>query len=199
MFSCNQPLLEQAYSPMTVRFFTLQAHYRSEVDFSNASLQAAEKGYHRLMNAVDALASLTWKAATVDSELEKSVEQWLKSLYTEMSDDFNTAKVLAVLFELTSKINAMKASKMATGALSEALFIKLQQTVAVFVADVLGLVGEESGSDDTMDGVMNILIGMRADARANKDFATSDRIRDELAAAGIQLLDGKEGTGWSKF
>lgn len=183
---------------MTIRFFILQGHYRSTLDFGNEPLQAAEKGYKRLMAANKAVKALNYKAATVDEALDKTVMELLDGLYTYMSDDLNTAMVLANLFELTSKINSFVANIIPTGAITEATFNRLQSTFPLFVEDLLGLQDEAADdANNTTDGLVQLLIEIRQEARANKDFATSDKVRDELARLNIQLKDSKEGTTWS--
>lgn len=197
-FTGNHELLEKAYSPMTIRFFILQGHYRSTLDFGNEPLQAAEKGYKRLMAANKAVKELSYKASGTDEALDKAVTELLDGLYTYMSDDLNTAMVLANLFELTSKINSFVANLIPTGAITEATFKRLQANFPLFVEDLLGLQDEAADDDsNTTDGLVRLLIEIRQEARANKDFATSDKVRDELARLNIQLKDSKEGTTWS--
>ncbi|MBI1192657.1 MAG: cysteine--tRNA ligase [Bacteroidetes bacterium] len=197
VFSGNHPLLEQAYSPMTVRFFTLQSHYRSPVDFSNEGLQAAEKSYRRLMNAAAALDKLEYRAGAFDAELERQIQEACHTLYRELSDDFNTPRALAVLFELSSRIQDFRSGNKVLGGISADAFAQLQQNFKAVLFDVFGLLPETQAQTSKLDGVMDMLIRMRTEARASKDFAASDRIRDELLAIGIQLKDGKEGTTFS--
>ena len=195
LFSGKHEKLEQAYSPMTVRFFMLQAHYRSEIDFSNEALQAAEKGYQRLMNAFALLDELQpAENGEVDEELTREITQLCQACYEHMSDDFNTAKTIAVLFEMASKINAFKNGQLAINALSASTFSLLKDTFTHFITEVLGLLPEQRKDDGKTDALIKMLIGIRADARKNKDFATSDKIRDELSAMGVQLKDEKTGT-----
>jgi cysteinyl-tRNA synthetase len=198
MFHGNHDWLEQAYSPMTVRFFTLQAHYRSSVDFSNEALQAAEKGFKRIMAARKALDSLNWSAATIDDKLVERCENALRDLHSHMSDDLNTARVLAVLFEMASIFQEMANSTIASGAIPEDLFSRMRQDFYDFLGPVLGL-EEEAGDNqsDSLQSAMELIIELRAEARKQKDFQTSDLIRDRLLASGIQLKDGKDGTTWS--
>lgn len=196
-FTGDHPLLEQGYSPMTIRFFILQGHYRSTLDFSNEALQAAEKGYKRLMAAAKTAATLTYTAGTVDDKLDTEISELCDDCYTYLNDDMNTAMVLANLFELTAKVNSFHDKLIPVGNISQATFDKLQSTFQTFVFDLLGLVDEDDAGGDVADGLMQLLINIRQQARANKDFATSDQIRDELAALNIILKDGKDGTGWS--
>lgn len=194
LFTGKHDKLEQAYSPMTVRFFMLQAHYRSEIDFSNEALQAAEKGYYRLMNAFTLLNDLQHSEnGSIDENLNKEITQLCHACYEHMSDDFNTAKTIAVLFEIATKINAFKNGQLSINTLHASTFNLLKDTFTQFISEVLGLLSEERKSDDKMDALIKMLIDIRADARKNKDFATSDKIRDELSAMGVQLKDEKTG------
>ncbi len=195
LFTGGHELLEQAYSPMTIRFFNLQAHYRSPVDFSNSGLQAAEKGFKRIMQAWRALetvqpAGKKKRDAELESYLTVDARQ---QVYTELSDDFNTPKALAVLFEVASRIQDMAAGK--TGISAEGLEA-LKGWLGSILFDVFGLEDERPGAGEHLKRVVDVLIAMRAEARANKDYAASDRIRDQLAEAGVQLLDGPEGTAF---
>jgi cysteinyl-tRNA synthetase len=195
LFSGNHEKLEQAYSPMTVRFFMLQAHYRSEIDFSNEALQAAEKGYQRLMNAFTILDELNAADQIQEDEaFNQEIISLCKECYEHMSDDFNTAKTIAALFEMASKINAFKNGQLSLNTLSVATFTLLKGTFRNFITEVLGLLPEKSNNDGKTDDLVKMLIDIRTNARKNKDFATSDKIRDELSALGIQLKDEKTGT-----
>jgi cysteinyl-tRNA synthetase len=198
MFSGDHPLLEQGYSPMTLRFFILQTHYRSTLDFSNEALLAAEKGLQRLMNALDALNKLSFKENDAEyKEAENNqVLQLINSCTEYMNDDFNTAMALASLFELSSKIFSWKNEQLAIASIKKETFELLVKTFNAFVTDIFGLKNEKENDDSKMNGLMELLISLRKEARSKKDFATSDKIRDDLFAAGIQLKDGKEGTSW---
>ncbi|MDP4292700.1 MAG: cysteine--tRNA ligase, partial [Bacteroidota bacterium] len=191
LFSGNHPALEQAYSPMTIRFFILQAHYRSTVDFSNEALQASEKGFHRLLAAHDTLRKLkSSKASSID------IAAVNKACYDAMNDDFNSPLVIAALFEGTRLINLVNDGKETISAEDLAL---LQQTFDTFVFDVLGLKDEvtSEGQGDTVNGLMGLILNIRQNARASKDWATSDLIRDELKKLSIQVKDTKDGAVWS--
>ena len=198
MFSGDHPLLEQGYSPMTLRFFILQTHYRSTLDFSNEALLAAEKGLQRLMNALDALNKLSYKenAAQYKEEENNQVLQLMNSCAEYLNDDFNTAMAMASLFELSSKIFSWKNEQLAIASVKKETFELLVKTFNAFVTDIFGLKNEKVNDDSKMNGLMELLISLRKEARSKKDFATSDKIRDDLFAAGIQLKDGKEGTSW---
>lgn len=196
-FTGEHELLEQAYSPMTIRFFILQGHYRSTLDFSNEALQAAEKGYRRLMAANKAVKELKYEAAELDEALNKEIVTLCEGCHTYINDDMNTAMVLANLFELTAKVNAFAGKLKPTGVINEGTLEMLQDTFKLFVEDILGLQDEQEADNDVTDGLVQLLISIRQEARANKDFATSDNVRDELARLNIQLKDSKDGTTWS--
>ncbi len=195
----DHPKLERGYSPMVVRFFMLQTHYSSTLDFSNEALQAAEKGYRRLMKSLARLNALDYAEGAVNADLNSEVNELLKAAQDHMNDDFNTALMLADLFELSGKINSLKSANGTTTGLDKETFDSLKKEFNGLIKDVLGLKEEASTEgDDSFHDVMELLIELRQAARLNKDFYTSDRIRDALSAAGIKLLDGKEGTSWEK-
>lgn len=194
LFSGNHRLLEQAYTPMTVRFFMLQAHYRSPIDFSNPALQAAEKGYKRLTNSLEMLEAFQHNPIKpYDTALGEEIQRLSEACYRFMSDDFNTARALAALFEIAGKINAFYHKQAPLHKLDPEVYSFMKQTYAGFITQVLGLEMEKNNDDSKLHSVVNLLIEMRKEARQNKDFATSDKIRNELAAAGIQLKDEKSG------
>ena len=190
-FEGSHKLLAQAYSPMTIRFFILQAHYRSTVDFSNDALQASEKGLQRLMDALKTLNSLTASAeTTVD------VSSLRKKCYDAMNDDMNTALVISHLFDASRAINQI-ADKKAT--ISAADLAELKETYNLFMFDILGLSeerGSSNGREEAFGKVVDMLLEQRLVAKANKDWATSDKIRDTLAALGFEIKDTKDGTTW---
>lgn len=198
LFTGNHHLLEKAYSPMTIRFFVLQTHYRSTLDFSNEALQAAEKGLHRLWSAYEVLQKLTYTQADgqlVNEELDKQVRTWCEECHEFLSDDFNTAKVLANLFELAPVINSIKGGQVKMHELSEETFQLLQKTWTTFLIEILGLQPETLNTDNSkLDGVIQLLIEMRKEAKSRKDYAASDKIRNQLLAVGIQLKDEKDGS-----
>ena len=187
-FSGSHPLLEKAYSPMAIRFFILQAHYRSTLDFSNEALQAAEKGLKRLFASMQTLKNLK-PGKTSDSDI-KMLRQ---SCYDAMNDDFNSPVVIAQLFEGVRIINSVHDGheSLTTNDLE-----LLTLTFNEFITDILGLLPEETGKDDIVDNLVKTIITLRQQARENKDFKTSDLIRDELKKIGIALKDNKEGTSW---
>ena len=189
-FTGDHKLLEKAYTPMAIRFFILQAHYRSTLDFSNEGLIAAEKAFQRIINAIDTLEKLN---SSDNSTV--SVAELEQKCFDAMNDDLNTAIVLSHLFEAVRIINSANAG---TESLTGADIDKLKSLMNVFVFEILGLKREEKQSDDDMDGLMNLLLTIRAQAKANKDFATSDKIRDELIKLNFTIKDGKDGSTWSK-
>ena len=191
IFSGDNKILSKAFAPSVVRFFMLQAHYTSILDLSNDALLASEKGYYRLMEAYASLDSLeTGKAGSFD------YKTWEQNCYQAMNDDFNTPILIAHLFDATKQINLIKDG---TETISKEDKEFLKTTLDNFIFDVLGLESTTAneGKSDTLSGVVQLLIELRNKARANKDFATSDQIRDELIALGIQLKDGKDGTTFS--
>ncbi|CAN5499115.1 cysteine--tRNA ligase [soil metagenome] len=195
LFSGNHPMLEQAYQPMTIRFFILQTHYRSTLDFGNEALKGAEKGLKRLWEAYDTLnnLSLGGNADSADKELEAKVLKLLEDFDEFMNDDFNTAKVLANMFELVPVINGIKDKHIAADALSIETIAKLQTQMKIYLEDVFGLKNETANDDGKLDGVLQVLITLRKEAKNRKDYVTSDKIRNELASLGVMLKDEKDG------
>ncbi len=192
-FAGSNQLLTQAYSPMTIRFFILQAHYRSTVDFSNDALQAAEKGLARLL---DAYASLEKLKASESSSVD--IKGLRAKCFEAMNDDLNTPIVISHLFDATRAINSVKDGK---DTISEADLQELREVFHLFIFDLLGLrdearSGEENGSIEAFGKAMDLLLSIRQQAKANKDWATSDKIRNELTALGFTIKDTKEGTEW---
>jgi len=196
LFSGNHPMLEQAYHPMVIRFYILQTHYRSTLDFSNESLQASERAFRRLWEAYEVLQKLQHpgNAEAGDAALDTQVKTWSMECKEFMDDDFNTAKVIANLFELAPVINSIKGGQVAQNALSAETFTLLQGTFKVYLEDVLGMQALQVQQNDKLDKVLTMLIEMRKEARARKDFATSDQIRNKLAEAGVLLKDEKDGS-----
>jgi len=196
LFSGNHPLLEQAYHPMVVRFYILQTHYRSTLDFSNEALQASEKALRRLWEAYEVLKSLSSNGNTEaqDSALNEQVIKWCKECEEFMNDDFNTAKVIANLFELAPVINGIKGGQIAADALSPETLQLVKDTFKTYLEDVLGMQALQAEKSDKLDKVLSVLIEIRKDARRRKDWATSDEIRNKLAEAGVLLKDDKDGS-----
>jgi cysteinyl-tRNA synthetase len=195
MFSGHHPLLAKGYSPMTIRFFILQTHYRSTLDFGNDALQAAEKGLRRLWEAYELLKKFSFpeNATAKDSELDSKVVGLLSQLDEFMNDDFNTAKVLANLFELVPVINSIHDKHLSHDVLSTATLEMLKKYFRLYLEDILGLTGDQQANDGKFNGVMNLLIDLRKEARSKKDYATSDKIRNQLQQLGILLKDEKDG------
>lgn len=192
-FTGKHPMLEQAYSPMTIRFFILQAHYRSTVDFSNDALQASEKGLARLLDAYASLLKLKPSAAsTVD------LKDLRQKCYDAMNDDLNTPIVISHLFDASRTINSIKDGK---DTISEVDLKELQDVFQLFVFDLLGLEdearsGADNGSVEAFSKAVDLLLSIRQQAKANKDWATSDKIRNELTAMGFEIKDTKDGAEW---
>jgi cysteinyl-tRNA synthetase len=194
LFSGNHTLLEKGYSPSTVRFFMLQSHYSSTLDFSNEALNAAEKGYKKLSNALKLVKALEPAgSATVDTDLEKEFLRLVNECYATMSDDFNTAKTLASLFEMASRINDLKSGNTSVSKISAETFASFKQTYIGFMEEVLGLTEEVTQNDELLSNVINVLIDLRKKAKADRNYALSDKIRDDLKNAGVQLKDEKDG------
>ncbi len=193
----DHALLNRGYGPMTVRFFMLQSHYSSTLDFSNEALEAAEKGYKRLMNALTTLHKLDYKTGAADEALNAEVNELLNDLLRNLSDDLNTAKAIADLFELSAKINSFANGQLALGSLSETTFNLLKSRFTQIITEVLGLMPEQANESSVTGDLVKLFIELRQAARQNKDFATSDKIRDDLAKIGVTLKDGPEGTSFS--
>ena len=195
-FTGNHETLEQAYSPMTIRFFILSAHYRGTVDFSNEALQAAQKGYERLMNAIEDLKRIQ-TAATIDENTKKFVAALRQKCYDAMNDDLMTPAVISNLFEACHIVNLLIDHK---AQISEEDLKELSETMRLFAFDILGLVNERGANNDAREAaygkVVDMVLDLRAKAKANKDWAVSDQIRDALAEAGFQVKDTKDGVTW---
>ena len=190
ILSGENKVLSKAFSASVVRFFNMQANYRSILDFSSDALEASEKGYLKLMEAVNSLSNLTTsKTSSIN------IEAWKQKCYDAMNDDFNTPVLISHLFEGVKFINQLKETK---ETISSEDLDKLSKTMNAFVFDVLGLLNDaKEDSSGKIDGVVELLIKLRKEARENKDWALSDQIRDELLVLGIQLKDGREGTTFS--
>lgn len=185
----DHKLLERGYSPMTVRFFMLQSHYASTLDFSNQALQAAEKGYQRLMQAFDLIEGLP-----VSDSSDLDFESFKNSCYQVMNDDFNSPQLIAQLFEGAKYIQSVNAG---TKKIDKETKEQLLDLYRVFIFDVLGFIPNlEKGNKELLDGLLNTIIEIRVQAKNNKDWATSDAIRDQLNTLGITLKDSKDGTTW---
>jgi cysteinyl-tRNA synthetase len=192
-FRGSHPLLTQAYSPMTIRFFILQAHYRSTVDFGNEALQAAEKGLQRLSEAVKGLERITPAKQTTGVEGVKDIRM---KCYDAMNDDLNSPIVIATLFEAARIVNTVLDKK---ATLSAEDLDELKSVMHLFMYDILGLKEETANNEareEAFGKVVDMLLEQRMQAKANKDWALSDKIRDNLAALGFEVKDTKDGFTW---
>ncbi|MDR3693639.1 cysteine--tRNA ligase [Mucilaginibacter sp.] len=190
LFSGDNAILNKGYSPMTVRFFMLQANYRSTLDFGNEAMEASEKGFKRLMNALTLMDGLKVSATT-----EVDIQPLTDRCYAAMNDDFNSPVLIAELFEASRIINSVHDGKMKIDALNLAL---LKNTMTIFVFDILGLKNEQAANDD-LPKVLDFIVNLRNEAKINHDYAASDKIRKGLQEIGFQLKDNKDGTNWSKI
>ena len=191
LFTGNHPLLERGYSPMVVKFFMAQSHYRSTLDFSNEALQAAEKGFQKLMTAGETLNKL--KANT---ESSVHIAELKSNCYKAMDDDFNTPILIAQLFDAVRIINSVKDGK---EKINQNDLDDLKTIYNSFVFDVLGLKADESNSASESEltaDLIDMILNLRLEAKKNKDFATSDKIRDELTQKGVKIKDTKDGFEW---
>lgn len=195
LFSGNHEELTKAYTPMTVRFFILQSQYRGTLDFSNEALQASEKALRRLMEAYEWLKTQVFIAGNLASDmgLDNQINTWLGELTEFMEDDFNTAKVLANVFEIIPTINSLKDKHIALDAITGNTWIKTQAQLELFIENILGLKIDTGSHRKQLSGVIDLLIEVRKDAKARKDFSTSDKIRKQLLEMGVLLKDEKEG------
>ena len=209
-FTGQHEKLSQAYSPMTVRFFILQAHYRSTVDFSNEALQAAEKGLQRLMTAIADLERIT-PAAESDAETHRVATELRQKCYDAMNDDLASPTVISHLFEACGTVNKLLAPSQPprggatmSSCISKEDLEELSSAMHLFAEDILGLLPPAAASggmseerEEAFGHVVDMVLEQRAIAKANKDWATSDRIRDELNALGFEIKDGKDGATWT--
>ena len=199
-FTGNHPLLEKAYSPMTIRFFVLSAHYRGTVDFSNEALQAAEKGYEKLMNAISDIERIQ-VSDKCDAETEKVVKSLRQRCYDAMNDDLATPQVISNLFEACTVVNKLVDHK---STICADCLAELKEVMNLFTFDILGLKANsqqliangQNAREEAFGKVVDMVLELRAKAKADKDWATSDHIRDELAAAGFEVKDTKDGVTW---
>jgi cysteinyl-tRNA synthetase len=200
LFSGNHPLLNQAFHPMTVRFFILQSHYRSTLDFSNDALQASEKAFKRLWDAFEILKKLPDGTNTTptNTELDQKISSWLAEFDTFMDDDFSSPKVIANMFEIAPTINSLKDGIIPSDSISSSTLELMKEKFSRFLEVIFGLTSMDNGNNEIMKPVMELLLDIRKEAKAKKDFATSDRIRNQLNAMGIVIKDEKDGnTTWS--
>ncbi len=200
MFSGNHPLLSQAFSPMVIRFFILQTHYRSTLDFSSEALIAAEKGLKRLWEAYEVLKKMSvgTESLAKDKELDEKINKLIEELDEFINDDFNTAKVLANIFEIVPVINSLKDGLISFDAISSTTLSRMKESFNVYLEQILGL-QDISGNTEQLTGIMELLVDIRKEAKSKKDFFTSDKIRKDLDALGIEMKDEKDGKiSWSR-
>ena len=195
LFAGTHPILEQAYAPSTVRFFILQSQYRSTLDFSNEALQASEKALRRLMDAYEWFMSfdLTANQTGDDQTLNQKVVKLVTEFDEFMNDDINTAKVIANMFELVPVINSLKDKHISATALDSNTIDLMKKQLSAFIVDIFGLQSSKADNNNKLEGVLQLLINIRKEAKQRKDFVTSDKIRNELSALGVQLKDEKDG------
>lgn len=193
LFSGDHPLLSKGYDPMVVRFLMLQSHYRSKIDFSNEALQSAEKGYLRLMESLELLDHLEPGVGESSGEVDKRIEKESRTIEKALADDFHTARALASLFELSSLINGLYHGQIQRSGMSKDGYRALKETFSGIIRDYLGLRPPEKEGEQGREELIQLLIELRARARAHRDFEASDSIRDRLASLGIMLKDEKSG------
>lgn len=197
LFTGSHDLLNEPYSPMTVRFFILQSHYSSTLDFSNDALKAAAKGYKKIINGLVLAKKLKFSKDETSDLNEKTVSQIngiIENCYRAMNDDFNTAQAIAHVFNLLKKINSISTGNLKAGEIGEEIFAKLMSTYISFVEDILGL-QEEEPSDAA--GFISIIIDLYKEAKGSKNYEKVDEIRSNLRQYGIVLKDMKESVGWA--
>lgn len=202
LFTGDSPHVSKGYSPMVLRFFMLQAHYRSTLDIQDEALQASEKGYRKLMETNRLLQAMTHEGgAASDSKLDYEIHELLQQIAEGMNDDFNTAKAIARMMELSSSIYKFHNKLVPLNEINATTLATLKSTFHTYIHDVFGLKDELADSDSDghalLDGLMKLVIDIRKSSRTNKDWATADKIRDSLNSLDVQLKDGKEGTTWA--
>ena len=197
LFTGDHPLLDKAYSPMTVRFFMLQTHYRSTLDLSNEALTAASKGYKKLANGLRIIKQLEYPKSDKQEVVERTdqqIAQLCDNCYYAMNDDFNTAKTIAHLFNMLKKINSIHTGNLPITDISEGTFQRMKDTFIGFTEEVLGLVEEHP---DDLDPLLKIVLTTYQEAKAEKDYDKVDTIREQLKQQGIVLKDMKTGVDWA--
>ncbi len=200
LFSGNHPLLSQAFHPMTVRFFILQSHYRSTLDFSNEALMASEKAFKRLWEAYEVLKKIdaSDNSTPGDIELDTKINTWLDEMEVFMDDDLGSPRVIANMFEMAPIINSLKDGIIQPNALSHQTIESMKKQFKVFLEDIFGLTSTNNENTEILKPVMQLLLEIRKEAKIKKDFATSDKIRNQLTAMGIVIKDEKDGnSSWT--
>jgi cysteinyl-tRNA synthetase len=208
LFSGDSPRVSKGYSPMVVKFFMLMAHYRSTLDITDDAMLAAEKGFRKLMETNKALQNMDSsppaggggrEGAGSESDTDRAILALIEDAYEGMNDDFNTAIAIASLNELGSYAHKLANQQIPAGDIAPWVLERMKTVFNFFISDIFGLKDETANAENgTVDGLMELILDIRAQARAQKDWTTSDKIRDALAEAGIQVKDGKEGVSWSK-
>ncbi|MDA9267798.1 cysteine--tRNA ligase, partial [Salibacteraceae bacterium] len=189
LFTGDHPLLKRGFHPMVVRFFMMQAHYRSTLDFSNEALEASEKGYQRLMAGVKVLSTLV-----TSDKSDIDVVAYKDKFTAAMDDDFNSPVLISHLFDAVKSINSIAEGRLKITAQDKSA---LEDLIHGVISEILGLSSiEETGNSDLANGLMELILDLRARSRSNKDWATSDAIRDQLEALKIVVKDGKDGATW---
>jgi cysteinyl-tRNA synthetase len=198
LFDGTHPLLDKGYGPMVVRFFMMQTHYSSTLDFSNEALQGSEKGFYRLCESLQLLNQFDENnfSEIANHHIDQDINQKIDLLQTNMNDDFNTPKMIAVLFDLATIINKIKYESLTV---SRSSLSHLKVNFNTFFSDILGLKMEENNDNTVTSGLMQLILEMRKDARDKKDWSVSDKIRDTLANLKIQVKDEKDGASWSRL
>lgn len=199
LFTGDSEHVSKGYHPMIIRFFMLQTHYRSTLDITDEALQASEKGYHRLMDAMESMESIEGTASE-RTETDKRLDDLCEKAEQHMDDDFNTPQTLAVLFEIVTIINSLNNNQLSSDEISADAVEKMRSFMHRMVEDILGLesIKDSSSDDGTLDCVMDLLLDLRQSARENKDWETADTIRDRLSDCEIVIKDGEDGTDWQK-
>ena len=199
LFTGDSPHVTKGYSPMVVKFFMLQSHYRSTLDLNDEALLAAEKGYKRLMEAYKHLKKIETKGISDEPEINKTILDLINAAYADMDDDFNTPRALSQLFALVPLINSFVDGKIEINTVSKTTLLALKECFDDFLNNILALKNDldTEGGTGLVDGLMDLIIDIRQSARENKDWTTSDQIRDKMNELSIVLKDGAEGTGWT--
>lgn len=196
LFTGNHALLEQPYSPMTIRYFILTAHYRSTLDFSNEALKAAQKGYKKIINGLKIARAMEYQPSEIglDQEQINQIEQQIAAAYRAMDDDFNTAQAIGHLFNLLKKINSISTGQLQAAALGSEVFAKLKETFICFVEEILGLIEEKA---DVQNSMLDLLLRLYAEAKTARDYQKVDEIRSGLKELGFVVKDMKDKIDWA--
>lgn len=201
LFSGDNALMSKGYSPMVVKFFMLMAHYRSTLDLTDEGLLAAEKGFRKLMETNKLLQNMPVDPRDFDgseSDTDRAILALIEDAYQGMDDDFNTAIAIAALNEMGSYVHKLSNQQLPHSEVAPWVLERMKAAFNTFISDIFGLKDEAAEDNGTVDGLMELILDIRAQARTQKDWATSDKIRNALAVVGIQVKDGKEGVSWSK-